>query len=368
MKQKIIWWMVLGALAAVLGYGVQLLAIPGGWFAAAMLVAVVAGLVRPSHPRITSPVLMGVQAVIGTMLGINIRPGVIPVLLFHLPAIIGVVAVTIGVSIAAGVVISRISSISRETATLGTMPGGAGAMIAISLGTEADTKIVALMQYLRLILVVMSAVLVASFLVHYTGHTGHTPGASLAIPAQSPVSSHSLIDIFLTFFMAVLGVWGGRLIRLPTANLLGPMLLGLGVSYFHLFHPVMPVWAPPLAYILMGFYVGLLFDRKSLIQARQLLPLLVANTLVLIIVCALTGFAFAGFSGASLLSGYLATSPGGGDSIAIIALGSGADLSLVFSVQIIRLLVIVFTGSFMTRAVLHITRKKGERQPPIDTD
>jgi uncharacterized protein len=360
MKSKLFWWAIVGAVAAGLGLGARTLSIPGAWFVATMMVAVVAGLVRPDHPRVGKPVLMGAQAIIGTMLGISIRPGVFPHLLVHLPAIIGVIVFTIAISLTTGMILPRISSISRETAAMGSLPGGASAMIALSIGTKADTKIVALMQYLRLILVVLTASLVAKFLAH------HAVAASGLFPGQSSVT-HIWYDYALMPFVIIGGVLGGRIIRLPTATLLGPMFLGLVISGFHLFRPVLPMWVPPLAYVTMGFYVGLLFDRKSLAHAGRLLPLLIINALVLIALCACAGLVFSWLIGTYPLSGYLATSPGGGDTISIIAFGCGADVSLIFSVQIFRAVVILFTGPYLARAILHISRNKSVRES-IDND
>ena len=361
MKSKILWWVIVGTLAVGLGFGAQRVAIPGSWFVATMIIAVISGLIRPAHPQVNKPILMGAQAVIGTIIGINVRPDIFPLLLLHLPSIIGVISFTIAFSLLAAVVLPRISSLSRETAAMGSLPGGASAMIALSIGTKADTKIVGLMQFSRMILVVLISSLVAKFL------TYHTSTVVQHVPKVSSVVIHGWYDYALMPLVAVAGVWIGRLIRLPTATLLGPMLLGLLISIFHPFHPVWPIWVPPLVYIIMGFYVGLLFDRKSLNQAGRLLPLLITNVLVLIVFCAFAGLVFSRLIGASPLSGYLATSPGGGDTISIIALGCGADVSLIFAVQIFRTLVILFTGPYLTNAILHITRKQSV-QPSSNID
>lgn len=361
MKSKILWWVIVGGLAVGLGFGAQRLAIPGSWFVAAMIVAVITGLIRPAHPQVNKPIIAGAQAVIGTMIGINVRPDIFPLLLLHLPAIIGVISFTIAFSLVAAVVLPRISSLNRETAAMGSLPGGASAMIALSIGTKADTKIVGLMQFSRMILVVLISSLVAKFL------TYHTSTIVQHVPKVSSIVIHGWYDYALMPLVAVAGVWMGRLIRLPTAVLLGPMLLGLSISIFHPFHPVWPMWVSPIVYIIVGFYVGLLFDRKSLIQAGRVLPLLIANVVVLIIFCAFVGLVFSKLIGASPLSGYLATSPGGGDTIAIIALGCGADISLIFAVQILRTFVILFTGPYLTNAILHVTRKQSV-QPPSEID
>jgi uncharacterized membrane protein AbrB (regulator of aidB expression) len=49
------------------------------------------------------------------------------------------------------------------------------------------------------------------------------------------------------------------------------------------------------------------------------------------------------------LTAYLATSPGGMDSVAIMALGSGADAPVVLAIQMLRLLVVVLAGALLGR-------------------
>jgi len=312
-----------------------------------VVVGLGAGLVRPRAPRVARPVLAVPQAVVGVLVGASIRPEALPDLIRFFPAILGVLVITVAFSTVAGIVLARFGPLSRETATLGTLPGGASAMTVLSVEAGADTAVVALMQYLRLVLVVGTSAAVAAFLAPH-GAPGHaSTGLGFAVPDG--------FTLVLTPALAVVGVVLGRLVRLPTAALLGPMILCLTVSALGWAHPV---WFPGVAqaaYIILGLYVGQLFDRASLVQARKLLPLLVANILVLLVFCALVGLGFAALVGASPLTGYLATSPGGGDTIAIIALGSGADLSLVFTIQMFRALAILFSGPFLARAILKFT-------------
>jgi uncharacterized protein len=44
------------------------------------------------------------------------------------------------------------------------------------------------------------------------------------------------------------------------------------------------------------------------------------------------------------LTAYLATTPGGLDSVAIIALGSGSNVSLILAVQTMRVFIVILTG------------------------
>jgi membrane AbrB-like protein len=344
-----LWWPLIFATSLGLGWGLLQLGVPGSWLVGALIVALPLGLGRPATFRVRSVFLLGAQAAIGVQLGAGFRPEVFPSFVAHLPAITAVMVVTLGVSLAAGVVLSRVTSLSRETATLGTLPGGASSMIAVSLETGGDTKMIALMQYLRMIIVVLASSFVAALL---------APGVN-PHPAAVPAVPASWVDYAATPLMAALGVVLGRVLRVPAGAFLGPIALSITASSLGLFHPVWPVWVVPSASVLMGLYVGFLFDRPSLVKAGKLLPVLVVNTLVLIACCGVAGLVFAWTAGATPLSGYLSASPGGMDSIAVIALGTGADLSLILTVQTVRLIVILFTGPVLAKTVLKMTRPGG---------
>jgi membrane AbrB-like protein len=65
-------------------------------------------------------------------------------------------------------------------------------------------------------------------------------------------------------------------------------------------------------------------------------------------------------AGIDPLTAYLATSPGGMDSLAIIAAASGADMGFVMAIQTSRLVIVLITGPPLARlATRHIRKKTG---------
>ena len=342
------WWLILVPAAVVAGVLAQSIKLPGGWLIGALIVAIMAGLASAEHPRLSSRWLTPAQAVIGTLLAGTFRPEVLPLVAAHWFPVLLVVAATLGVSLAAGIVLARISPLGRETATFGTLPGGSSGMIAMSLDSKADTRMVALMQYIRVVLVVLSAALLARFILHSAGPV-HPPVLG---PFGGEVTTHRWTDYLLTALLAAISAWAGYRARLPAGGLLGPLVLGIIASGLNLLHPVWPPGVTQAAYISVGLYIGLLFDRASLRQAGRLIPVMVANTLVLMAVCAATGKVLALWAGTDYLTGYLATTPGGMDSIAVVALGSGADVSFLVAVQMVRLLATVLAGPALARWLL----------------
>ena len=68
-------------------------------------------------------------------------------------------------------------------------------------------------------------------------------------------------------------------------------------------------------------------------------------------------------AGVDPLTAYLATSPGGSDSIAIIAASTEVDLSFVMAMQTVRMIAVLFIGPPLTRFIS--TRTKPPSKPPL---
>ncbi len=65
--------------------------------------------------------------------------------------------------------------------------------------------------------------------------------------------------------------------------------------------------------------------------------------------CATLGWLLVVLAGADPLTAYLATTPGGIDSVAITAIDSGADSSLVLALQMLRLFAVLLTAPLLAR-------------------
>ena len=86
---------------------------------------------------------------------------------------------------------------------------------------------------------------------------------------------------------------------------------------------------------LVGWWVGIaVFTRPLLIHAAaKVLPRPIVCILALIVLCGGVAVLLMVFAGIDPLTAYLATSPGGADSVAIIAASSNVDAAFVMSMQ-----------------------------------
>jgi uncharacterized protein len=140
-----------------------------GPLAAAVLVQVAGGAVKV--PRV---LLIAAQAIIGCLVARSITSSIVGSFIIHWPLFLGVVTLSILASAAVGWGMSRFRIIPGTTAVWGMLPGAAPVMMVMAEAYGADFRLVAFMQYLRVVMVAVVASVVSLMFV---------PGGVAAFPA-----------------------------------------------------------------------------------------------------------------------------------------------------------------------------------------
>ncbi len=327
-------------LSVVIVLGLQALRLPAalllGPMAAAILIAS-----RGLSFRIPRPAFVAAQALIGCMIARGMTPAIGRTVMQDWPLFLAVVLAVIGVSGVLGWLLTRWQVLPGTAAVWGSSPGGATAMTLMAAAYGADIRLVAFMQYLRVVSVAIAATLVARL---------WTTGSAAAVetlwfpPVDWPAFAATL---------AVAGIGGflGPVLRIPAGALLLPMALG---SVLHLGGWLvieLPPWLLAACYALVGWSIGLGFTPAILGHAMRALPRILASILVQIALCGGFAFLLTRFAGIEALTAYLATSPGGADSVAIIAASSHVDLPFVMALQTVRLVLVIVIGPHLARFI-----------------
>jgi hypothetical protein len=289
---------------------------------------------------------LGAQAVVGALVAAGITPAIVATLGHDWPLFGAVIAATLLSSAALGWFISRSGLIPGVTAVYGISPGAASAMVLQGEARGADVRLVAFMQYSRVLLVALTAALVARF---WGGAAGaHVPGT----PWLAPVHWGNLAAVLL---LAALGQQAARLLALQAWGMLGPMLLLSALHAGGWLGIELPRWLLATAYALLGWHIGLSFRRDVLLHAWRALPVVAGAALCLIGFCSLLAGCLTRLAHVDIVTAYLATSPGGIDSIAIIAASTPqVDLPFVLALQSLRLLFVIGLAPLITeRLVRH---------------
>jgi uncharacterized membrane protein AbrB (regulator of aidB expression) len=163
---------------------------------------------------------------------------------------------------------------------LGTLPDADSGMLAMSVPLGADSRLVAVMQYTRVVVVVFSAALVSRFgLVPGTApHPIAAQGLQATSSSQGTTIVHDLwLAYALTALVAALGAWAGTRLGLPAGALMGPLILGVSLEGMGVMHLAWPSGVPQAAFLVLGVFVGLLFDWSSIKRAGRLFPFVLAG-------------------------------------------------------------------------------------------
>ncbi len=332
-------WIALFAVSALLAYGLHRAEFPAALLLGPMVAAIGFGVsgARLAVPRFG---FQAAQAMIGCLVAHAVTGSIAGTLADDGLVIVAVVLVTVAAGGVVGWVLTRLRVLPGTTAAWGSSPGGASAMVAMSEEFGADPRLVAFMQYVRVVAVVLSASVVTRLLLG---------GADLPAGPGSASGTGDAASVLTTLAVAAVGAAAALALRVPAGALIGPMVLG---SVLHATgFAAMDLPAPLLdaAYAAIGWYVGLRFTRETLRLTIRALPGILVATFAVILLCGGWAYLLTHLLAIDFLTAFLATSPGGLDSVAIIAVSTNADVSFVLAVQTLRLFVVLVTGPLLAK-------------------
>lgn len=316
-------------------------------FAALLVGLVVALLVPGTTPRPPRWVASSGQAVIGVLSGALVQPATLAALAGTWWAVLGTVLATLVVSVLAGAVLARHRDVDLVTGSFALVAGGASGVTAMSRELGADQRVVAVVQYLRVLLVVLTMPVVAAALPQ-----PDPSGQAQAVAGGLPPGAAWPADWAFTAACVVLGLVLARRVALPAGSLLWPLLLATAASATGLTGGAsVPAALLVAAFVVVGLEVGLSFTRASLRQVARVLPLASACIVGLVVATAAVSIPLLRLAGASTLDAYLASTPGGLYAVLAVSAGTGGDTTLVLTVQVVRLVVMVLAAPLLATAL-----------------
>jgi uncharacterized protein len=346
-RHRVADWVLIVGGSVALGWVADKIGLPSSYLFAALLMGLAYALLAPGRVTMFPGGFQAGQAITGVALGTFLHTSTLTGLGTRWIPVIIVSIATLGVTIAAGVVLARVTRLDRPTASLGMVAGGASGIVAMAGDLGADDRLVAFMQYLRvLIITLLTPLLVPLFF------GGHASGG----PDPGPVIG-TAAGWALTAGASVAGVLAGPRLRFPAPAFFGPLVL---TSVLSLTGAIGDTDVPPIArevgFSLIGLQIGLGFDRATLRQIAQVAWLVLAAIGLLLAACFVLAWVLELTAGVSLLDGYLATTPGGLYAVLPIAYGSGADTTFVLAVQGLRLLAMILAAPAVVRLLTSGTR------------
>lgn len=332
-------WSLLIVLSLAVGLLFHNYHIPAALLLGPMIVGITMSLLG-STVMVSLKLFIAAQAVLGCMIAQTLSPELLTPLKAYWHFILFVTVSTLLASTFVGWLLIRFSPLPGSTGAWGTAPGGASAMVAMSVDFGADMRLVAFIQYLRVLLVISTTAIVTHFMT--SGQIQEIHNEMVWFP---PLTKH----FAFTVLIGVTGAWIGRRFSIPSGAMLIPMIIGATFQSTGWVELELPQWLLALAYATIGLSVGLRFNISVLRLALKALPQILMSILILMFLCTLLAVMLYKMAGVDFLTAFLATSPGGLDTVAIIAAGAGLELPLIISIQTLRLFSVLLFGPMIAR-------------------
>ena len=213
----------------------------------------------------------------------------------------------------------------KATAMTCCVPGGLSQIISFAEEQKGiDLAAVTFYHVLRVLLIVA----IVPFIVA-SGSNG---------PPQQAV--HGEISLYLIALLALgyLAGMASQKIKVPTAYLLGPVFLIMGFNLAGIEVPVIPGSFLHAAQVMIGIYIGLLLKKENIKLTNKLIFYAFFSSAIFIAAAYGTSFILADLYGLSFSTSFLSVVPGGLDQMGIIAASVHADVTVVTSFQLFRIL------------------------------
>lgn len=347
------------------GFLFHLAHLPVAWLLGPMLAGVTLASFSKQPMQIPLSARAGAQVIIGVAVGLRLSREAFLGLGGQLPVLLLLVGATGALSMLNGLLLKRFAGVDAATGFLGSIPGAASSVVAISADLGADPRLVAVLQYIRVLLVALTVPFVVEQAApRLLGGAGLSP---LAFPGAGETLG-GLAGSAATFLLLAYAIGGwlvGRLLRLPSASFLGPFSL-TAAGTFLLGSVPFPDWLFNAALLVLGVWIGIQFDGPFIRKLGRIALVETILVLLLVATTAVLGFASSRLLGVDPVTAVLASSPGAMEAMVALSLKLGAHTPLVISMQMLRFLAMLFTGPWIANRLVRLVTKEGS--PPPDHD
>ncbi|MBM7066171.1 AbrB family transcriptional regulator [Actibacterium sp. 188UL27-1] len=325
--------LISGAVAARIG-------LPLPWMLGPMIGNTLAALARiplsaPGNLRII------VIPIIGVMLGAGFSPDMAAQIASWGMTFALLIPFMVCAATVSFVIYRRIGGYDPVTAFFSAMPGGLNEMLILGDEAGGDGRRIALAHAGRILIVITC---VALFFGLFLGVRGQNTD-----DAYVQFGDLTFIDGVILILCGIAGVWMGKVLRLPAATMLGPMILSAAVHLVPLVSVPPPTLLVIVAQIVIGTVIGCRFQGTTLAEIWGDLRLGFMASIAMIAVAVIFAGVIAALTQTDMAQAFLAFSPGGLTEMSLLAFAMGQDVAYVAVTHVVRIALVIFSTPFVFR-------------------
>ncbi len=322
------------------GFAFDRLGLPAAWLSGA-LVAVTVATLAGLPVRVPGPVATAGFLLIGIVMGSAVTPETLRLMLSWPISMAGLVVLVPAIVGGIMVYLIRVERFDRETAFFASIPGALNYVMALTLDSRADARVVAVIQSFRLVLLV--AALPSLMALSGLG--------SAARPMAQTTAAH-WSEMALLVVLAVSCGLGMERLRVPGGATVGAMLATAVLHASGLVTAMVPEPIVIGGFIVMGVLIAGRFAGTSMAELRVLLRASVGAFLVGTAVTVVVATAVALTAGLPVGKVILAYAPGGIEAMAVLAFVLDMDPAFVGAHHLVRFVGIALLLPLAARLVI----------------
>lgn len=333
-------------LSAVGGFLLSLIHAPLPWMLGPIIVTAYRG--YRNKKRVVWPLKIReiCQLLLGYAMGRSFTAETALLILQALPLMILAAFLTIGAGLISAWLMKKHSDINLLSCLLGCVPGGLSQMVILADEMPgADLTAVTILQTARM----LAAVAVIPFLtIHVLADAGTEAEEAAAAPPPAEWS-----EVWLYAGLAVAGMVAAKLIRMPVASLIGPILAtGAYLVATGDTAPLVSKFWLSIAQIGIGTYVGAGIDAVKLRDYKSYFGSILEGIVIVLSASMLTALALCHLTEIDIATAFLGCAPGGMAEMGVTALVVGADSAMMSAYQMTRMLLILLVYPFIVRWIV----------------
>ncbi len=333
-------WLVLVvmslALGAVGGVVFEWLKMPLAWMIGSMIFATVAALagapVRGSKRLRTFMV-----PVLGIMLGSAFTPETLSQVHRWIPSVLSMLVFVAIVIAVVATYLHRVMKFGPVSAYFSATPGGLATMATIGMEWGGDERRIGLTHSIRILL----TVLIIPF--YFKIFEGYEPGGLETLGSMIDLS----VRDGLILASCALGYPLFKILKLPSAQILGPMTVSAIVHAAGLTEAKPPVELVNLAQLVIGTGIGARFAGVSVKRLYGVIAAAAVSTSFMVALAAAAAMGLSEITGLPFHAIWLAFAPGGVAEMTLISLAMGIDVAFVSTHHVIRVVFMVIAAPFV---------------------
>lgn len=339
-------WLILVVPVAAASALFHLIELPTPMLFGGLAGALAYALSRPAaRLELPSAAFKAGQATVGAVVGASIGWGSLVELGPRWLIVVVVSMFSLLVSVFVGRLLVRRGA-TPVTAAFSSIAGGAAGLTAMADELGADARVVAVLQYLRLLVVLVTMPIVVAVVFGATGQGDTLDFAAASLP----------VDLAYVVLAIGAGLWLGPRVAMPSPAILGPLLVAALLTLAPVFaDATVPEPVQAVGYLLIGVQVGLKFTVASLRSISRMVPTALFTIAVTLLACAGLSWVLVVTTGAAPLDAYLATTPGGIYAVMGTSSATGGDVTFVAATQVLRLLIVLASAPFLSAYLHRIT-------------